>query len=112
MTHLGFNHIDLATHDMAATRAFYEDLIGLPLVATWSEQDELFGAVRAPVGQHLEPARLEQVPLAGLRRQGSGRADGEREHQGGQAKTPHAERLSRRRPTDWPPTPICETRFG
>jgi catechol 2,3-dioxygenase-like lactoylglutathione lyase family enzyme len=31
---------------MEATRKFYEDVIGLPLVATWSESDELFGAVR------------------------------------------------------------------
>jgi len=29
---LGFNHIDLGTKDMAATRAFYEDILGFPLV--------------------------------------------------------------------------------
>jgi len=29
---LGFNHIDLGTKDMEATRAFYEDLLGFPLV--------------------------------------------------------------------------------
>jgi glyoxylase I family protein len=29
---LGFNHIDLATKDMAATRTFYEDVLGFPLV--------------------------------------------------------------------------------
>ena len=34
------------TRDQEATRRFYEDLIGLPLVATWSEADELFGAER------------------------------------------------------------------
>ena len=28
---LGFNHIDLGTKDMAATRAFYEDVLGFPL---------------------------------------------------------------------------------
>jgi catechol 2,3-dioxygenase-like lactoylglutathione lyase family enzyme len=28
----GFNHIDLATRDMEATRAFYEDVLGFPLV--------------------------------------------------------------------------------
>ncbi len=28
----GFNHIDLGTKDMEATRAFYEDLLGFPLV--------------------------------------------------------------------------------
>lgn len=40
------HHTAYLTKDQAATRAFYEDLIGLPLVATWSEQDELFGAMR------------------------------------------------------------------
>jgi catechol 2,3-dioxygenase-like lactoylglutathione lyase family enzyme len=29
---LGFNHIDLATKDMAATRAFYEGVLGFPVV--------------------------------------------------------------------------------
>jgi catechol 2,3-dioxygenase-like lactoylglutathione lyase family enzyme len=28
----GFNHIDLGTRDMAATRRFYEDVLGFPLV--------------------------------------------------------------------------------
>jgi glyoxylase I family protein len=28
----GFNHIDLGTKDMAATRRFYEDVLGFPLV--------------------------------------------------------------------------------
>jgi catechol 2,3-dioxygenase-like lactoylglutathione lyase family enzyme len=28
----GFNHIDLGTKDMEATRAFYQDLLGFPLV--------------------------------------------------------------------------------
>jgi len=40
------HHTAYVTKDLEATRAFYEDLIGLPLTATWSEQDELFGAVR------------------------------------------------------------------
>ena len=40
------HHNAYLTKDQEATRAFYEDLIGLPLVATWSEADELFGAVR------------------------------------------------------------------
>jgi glyoxylase I family protein len=31
---------------MEKTRDFYENVIGLPLVATWSESDELFGKVR------------------------------------------------------------------
>jgi catechol 2,3-dioxygenase-like lactoylglutathione lyase family enzyme len=40
------HHNAYLTEDQEATRAFYEDLIGLPLIATWKEQDELFGAVR------------------------------------------------------------------
>lgn len=32
MNNLGFNHIDLATRDMAATRTFYEDVLGFPVV--------------------------------------------------------------------------------
>jgi catechol 2,3-dioxygenase-like lactoylglutathione lyase family enzyme len=40
------HHTAYVTKDLEATRAFYEDLIGLPLVATWSETDELFGAER------------------------------------------------------------------
>lgn len=31
---LGFNHIDLATTDMKATRAFYEGVLGFPCVRT------------------------------------------------------------------------------
>jgi glyoxylase I family protein len=40
------HHNAYVSKDLEATRAFYEDLIGLPLVATWSEADELFGAKR------------------------------------------------------------------
>jgi catechol 2,3-dioxygenase-like lactoylglutathione lyase family enzyme len=40
------HHTAYCTKDQAATRAFYEDILGFPLVATWSEADELFGAVR------------------------------------------------------------------
>ncbi|MGF1597101.1 MAG: VOC family protein [Acidimicrobiales bacterium] len=40
------HHTAYVTKDQEATRAFYEDLIGLPLIATWSETDELFGAER------------------------------------------------------------------
>lgn len=40
------HHTAYVTRDMEATRKFYEEVIGLPLVATWSESDELFGAVR------------------------------------------------------------------
>lgn len=40
------HHNAYVTKDQEATRHFYEDLIGLPLIATWCEADELFGAER------------------------------------------------------------------
>lgn len=40
------HHTAYVTKDLEATRKFYEDIIGLPLVATWCERDELFGAER------------------------------------------------------------------
>jgi catechol 2,3-dioxygenase-like lactoylglutathione lyase family enzyme len=43
---LRLHHHATITDDQEATRRFYEDVIGLPLVATWTESDELFGSVR------------------------------------------------------------------
>jgi catechol 2,3-dioxygenase-like lactoylglutathione lyase family enzyme len=40
------HHTAYVTKNQEATRAFYEDILGFPLVATWSETDELFGAER------------------------------------------------------------------
>lgn len=40
------HHTAYTTKDMEKTRAFYEEIIGLPLIATWSESDEMFGKVR------------------------------------------------------------------
>lgn len=40
------HHTAYVSKDLGATRQFYEDILGFPLVAAWSEQDELFGAVR------------------------------------------------------------------
>ncbi len=40
------HHTAYTTKDMEKTHVFYEEVIGLPLVATWSEADELFGKVR------------------------------------------------------------------
>ena len=40
------HHTAYVTKDLEATRHFYEDLIGMPLTATWCESDELFGKVR------------------------------------------------------------------
>jgi glyoxylase I family protein len=43
---LRLHHNAYVTRDQEKTRQFYEDVIGMPLVATWSESDELFGRVR------------------------------------------------------------------
>ena len=40
------HHTAYVTKDQEATRQFYEDVLGFPLIATWSETDELFGAER------------------------------------------------------------------
>ena len=40
------HHTAYVSSNLEATRKFYEDVIGLPLLATWCESDELFGAVR------------------------------------------------------------------
>jgi glyoxylase I family protein len=40
------HHNAYVTRNMEATRHFYEDVIGMPLVATWCESDLLFGAER------------------------------------------------------------------
>lgn len=40
------HHTAYVTKDQEATRHFYEDVLGFPLLATWSETDELFGAER------------------------------------------------------------------
>ncbi|WP_439534979.1 VOC family protein [Polymorphobacter sp.] len=40
------HHTAYVSKDLEATRAFYEDIIGLPLVATYTEKDELFGKER------------------------------------------------------------------
>jgi catechol 2,3-dioxygenase-like lactoylglutathione lyase family enzyme len=40
------HHTAYVSKDLEKTRAFYEDVIGLPLVATYTEIDELFGKER------------------------------------------------------------------
>ena len=40
------HHTAYVSANLERTRHFYEDIIGLPLLATWCEADELFGAVR------------------------------------------------------------------
>ena len=39
----GVNHNAYVTTDIEATRKFYEEVIGLPLIATWTEEDQLPG---------------------------------------------------------------------
>ena len=40
------HHTAYVTKDLEATRRFYEEVAGLPLVATWCEKDVLFGEER------------------------------------------------------------------
>lgn len=40
------HHTAYVSKDLEATRKFYEEVIGLPLLATWCEKDVLFGAER------------------------------------------------------------------
>ncbi|MBX3566348.1 MAG: VOC family protein [Sphingomonas sp.] len=40
------HHTAYVTKNLEETRAFYEDVIGLPLLATWCERDMLFGKER------------------------------------------------------------------
>jgi glyoxylase I family protein len=46
MLPIRLHHNAYVTRDQEKTRQFYEDVIGLPLIAAWSESDELFGKVR------------------------------------------------------------------
>jgi catechol 2,3-dioxygenase-like lactoylglutathione lyase family enzyme len=40
------HHTAYVSRDLEATRRFYEEIIGLPLIATYCEKDELFGKER------------------------------------------------------------------
>src|SRR5438128_971359 len=40
------HHTAYVSSNLERTRVFYEDLLGFPLMATWCESDELFGAIR------------------------------------------------------------------
>jgi glyoxylase I family protein len=40
------HHTAYVSKNLEETRKFYEDIIGLPLMAAWCESDELFGAER------------------------------------------------------------------
>ncbi len=43
---LRLHHNAYVVRDQRVTRKFYEDVIGLPMVACWTEQDEVFGGLR------------------------------------------------------------------
>ena len=43
---LRLHHNAYVVRDQRATRRFYEDVIGIPMVACWTEQDEVFGGLR------------------------------------------------------------------
>jgi glyoxylase I family protein len=40
------HHTAYVTKDLEQTRVFYEDIVGMPLVATWCERENLFGQLR------------------------------------------------------------------
>ncbi|MGH9055207.1 MAG: VOC family protein [Acidimicrobiales bacterium] len=43
MTPTRLHHHAFVTTDQEATRKFYEEIVGLPLVATWTEVEHLMG---------------------------------------------------------------------
>lgn len=43
MTPARLHHHAFVTSDQEATRRFYEEIVGLPLVATWTEKEHLLG---------------------------------------------------------------------
>jgi len=57
------HHTAYVTRDQEKTRRFYEDVIGLPLMATWCESDELFGKV-AYLRAHLSTGSVDGGALA------------------------------------------------
>ena len=64
---LGFNHIDLATKDMAATRKFYEGILGFPAVRSDIVELEAGGSAEhvffdAGNGQMIAFASAEHAP--------------------------------------------------
>lgn len=67
MRKLGFNHIDLATKDMAATRAFYEGILGFPVVRSDIVELEVGGSAQHVFfdcggGQMIAFASAENAP--------------------------------------------------
>ena len=61
------HHNAYVTRDMEATRHFYEDLIGMPLVATWCESDELFGKERVVLPLLLRFGRRQRTGVFPVR---------------------------------------------
>ena len=58
---LRLHHHATVTDDQEANRRFYEEVIGVPLVATWTEIDELFGGDAFPYGFEQNLATLEAL---------------------------------------------------
>lgn len=50
-------HNAFITDDQEATRKFYEDVIGMPLVATWAEKDVLLRGGADLLPHLLRPGR-------------------------------------------------------
>src|ERR1051326_5452582 len=92
------HHTAYVSKDLEQTRKFYEDILGLPLVATWCESDDVFGAARTYChcffgledGSALraEDARVAVPPC---------RAERRRRHAGGDRDAPREGRLARAR---------------
>ena len=67
------HHTAYVTRDQEKNRQFYEEVIGLPLMATWCESDELFGRVRtycipSTGSATAERSRSSSSPIRGTRR--------------------------------------------
>ena len=43
---LRLHHNAYVVRDQRVTRRFYEDVLGIPMVACWTEQDDVFGGLR------------------------------------------------------------------
>ncbi len=64
------HHTAYTSKDLEATRHFYEDIIGLPLIATWCEKDELFGKERTYCHCFFGTGRRRRAGVLPVRRQG------------------------------------------
>ncbi len=84
------HHNAYVTRDQEKTRKFYEDVIGMPLVATWCESDELFGKMRTYCHTFLCHGRRRRPGLLSVRE--SQRSGGIRAEDAGVAVSSHRAR--------------------